>query len=182
MKSPERELTPRAGSTHGVSSLGSRYPWVLLWSPVLLSSPLHTICPDGADGGGLPWPCVDEVVLQPSSSGWGQGPLTRLSLLLRNWLRDGQSVSALLGTGAWGPKQVRPLPKVTVCIEIRESGAQAWQGQENGAEWEAELEAQEQQRRQQRPRPLHAALPQLGLDDVPMSLGETRLCVHFCSS
>ena len=42
-------------------------------------------------------------------------------------------------------------------------------GQENGAEQEAELEAQEQQRRQQRPRPLHAALPQLGLDDVPMS-------------
>ena len=133
MKSPERELTPRAGSTHGVSSLGSRYPWVLLWSPVLLSSPLHTTCPDGADGVGLPWPCVDEVALQPSSRGWDQGPLTRLSLLLHNWLRDGQSVSALLGTGAWGPKQVRPLPKVTVCTEIRESGAQAWQGQENGA-------------------------------------------------
>ena len=49
----------------------------------LLSSPFHTLRPDGADRGRPPWPCVDEVPLQPSPSSWDQeGHLTRLSLLL----------------------------------------------------------------------------------------------------
>lgn len=166
----------------------------------LLSSPLHTLHLDGAHGGGLPWPCVDEVALQPSSSGWDQeGHLTRLSLLLcigteRGRWSQGWHCWALepglvlLGTGAGGPKEVRQevalhLPKVTLHTATREGGIQAWQGKENGAEQGAELEAGEWQKRQQRPRrPTRCPSLQLGLGKGPMSLGETRLCVDFCSS
>lgn len=56
----------------------------------LLSSPLHTLRLDGAHGGGLPWPRVDEVALQPSSSGWDQeGHLTRLISFSALELREG---------------------------------------------------------------------------------------------
>lgn len=75
------------------------------------------------------------------------------------------------------------LPKVTLHAATREGGIQAWQGKENGAEQEAELEARERRRRQQRPRrPTRCPSLQLGLGEGPMSLGETRLCVDFCSS
>lgn len=93
-----------------------------------------------------------------------------------------------MGTGVRGPEEVRQevalhLPKGTLHAEARDSGIQAWQGQENRAEQEAELEAGERQRRQHWLRlPTCCPSLQLGLGDGPMCLGETRLCVDFCSS
>lgn len=104
---------------------------------------LHTRGPDGADARGLQWPCVDEVTLLPSPSGWDQeGPDTAKPLSQGLERRDRTCFDAV---GGWNLKVLERWGKArhggspgTVQSEIRESRSRARRRKESRTEKQEE--------------------------------------------